>query len=524
MRAGSQFLIGSVSTLLASGFIAATPIPVHTTSGTAHVLEATHGSPPKHTSHTSSPEHGSTFHHKTEAQPDHQKDRKAEFDGDKHFAIFHTDGKFDDKFGVTFAERAKKYKRIHVVLNGIQNHEGAVHDWHDWNHKMDELSKKSGHNFHKSEKVYYRGGSPFMSNPTEAKADSMPHEKLFVKPTPEAGKVPNLHDLKDLHKHLEQYKDTDMKGHIYQSGPAPEAEVLGSAQAAKDHGVKITKVHHILGYNTRQDTESREKASEKTQGYATNLHKNMKAIHGHGIQTVMTNSYHNFKDTPGTTQDYHFIEGRVPDHHLDQVGKHDRFALEQFAKTDRTIKGKTGKEPHKYLGSDHSTTISDADMWRMRYNEPADDLVTMKLRKHNIQAAQNNRAMLESGSNTEHRMGSAINGLIYPCQAEACDANHIALVHLADERKRKGEAAYSPVHIGDNTRMNEAKEGQEVHGVSPLPHQDNKQHVTELLEHYFPQDPTHPAVRHGYAITAETVKLRNEEARKEKEALQKQAR
>jgi len=401
--------------------------------------------------------------------------------------IVHTDGKFDDKVNIALADRLYPYQAQHIVFNGIQDHKAAQADMHDFFEQTKQKDAELGLENHNSKKHYYSGGSPFMVQDEysgQSVPEKMSHEDLFVQP--EHGYYPppppRIHPLAALNTHLSRY--SGKVAHIHQIAPAPKEDILFSSTAAKNNDINVSEFGHYLGYNSRQDSKSKKKASEDTQDFVTSLGANMESIHGPGVNTILTNSFHNLGGSHGATQDYDFLEHRFPPKHTKQVGEDEPFHKIQMEKASKEIKDVLNRTPAPYIGSNGELT--QADVFRMRKNNPANDPTTIKLRKHNIAAAKKNRDMFPEKHNYYNRLNSVVAGFVEPCQAETCDANHLAVNWVAKQREKNGIRAFENVTVGKNIRMGRAGENDEVHGVSPIPHPQSKKEVTAVLKHFFP--------------------------------------
>ncbi|UZJ52717.1 hypothetical protein CBS101457_002037 [Exobasidium rhododendri] len=422
--------------------------------------------------------------------------------------ILHTDAKFDDKLAALLAERMENYGTMHVVLNGINDHEGALGDMHLFRQKMKAMNEKMGSGFRHADTVhYYRGGSPFMVQDKATKewvAEKMGHEELFNRPGM-GTRVPKLHRLEDLEAALGESKSRE--AHIYQIGPTPEREVLQSAEWAAKSGKLVTQTGHIVGYNTRQDRKSRTEASQETQNFAVNFARNMKEkSRNENNKVILSNSQYNFRDkdgklTQGTTQPYHVLDGRVPQEDLDQVGRLELFHLSQLHKSNYEIEQEPGHRALPYVGLHGDLT--EQETWMMRLNDEERYPGTNWLREQNLPILRANLAHLIEIKGTEKnnvvsRLKSVLVGLEEGCMVEACDANHIALHHIAVQNEKLGHRdavqddnlgsqSFHPVTIKTNVRLEPATHPEEVHGVSPNVYPSAKAHVTHLIQQYLPK-------------------------------------
>jgi hypothetical protein len=195
------------------------PVPMQSTS-----------SPSRHTSpggHSPPSGHTSPSRHPVEEGPEHSGKSQAK-KRKKNVLINFTDNKVDDKIGITASERLNKYKDVHIIYSGIKDTRGAHVDQADWHHSMDNRNAKTGNKFHKANRTFYSGGTPFTRKNADGKEEAiaMPHEKLFVKQRDKRPPPPPLHDFNDIDKHFEKYQNKKRKADIFMSGPTVSSSII----------------------------------------------------------------------------------------------------------------------------------------------------------------------------------------------------------------------------------------------------------------------------------------------------------
>jgi hypothetical protein len=210
---------------------------------------------------------------------------------------------------------------------------------------------------------------------------------------------------------------------------------------------------------------------------------------------LLSNSYYNFRDedgnlAEGTTQPYRALLGRVPQEDLDQVGRLEKFHKAQLDRGSRAINAYEGHRALEYQGLGGGE-LTAHEVWMMRLND--NDLYpgTDALRNFNIPRIEANLALLtrlkegenKKDDNMVSRLRSALVGIKQDCLVEACDANHVALHHLAATR-----TGYHPITIRENTRIAKAEPGDPIHGYSPNVHPKAKEWATSLIQHYLPTE------------------------------------
>lgn len=385
-----------------------------------------------------------------------------------------TDGKHDDKMAMTFGERKGDYDEHHVLINGVHNTDATHHNIDDWNQWMDYASEGQP-----IPRKFFRGSTPFIDEDGQPMASS--HEEIFENQqggNVYAARQTLLRELHGLPGHL--YEHRGKHADFVSMAPIPYAELLHVLGAMRNAGIILDSFHHIAGYNSRQDYASRRRVTAETDTFLQSLQDQ---IHQYFPQchVYMTNTKHNFEaDHAGGTQDFDDMVGRFPAHHMDQVGILDTFAMSQIEATKSAL----GNNFYPFVGNDGESEITPAEVWEARRNEDPHSERTQRLRRNILRAIEVNLQRIEQGHNLHNRLPSLAQGIRNTCQGEACDFNHVALLH---ESLNTGEPELEHVHIGNGIKFRSGNPRREnVHGLSPQRKSYNKAVTTHILKNTFP--------------------------------------
>lgn len=385
-----------------------------------------------------------------------------------------TDGKHDDKMAMTYGEKKGFYDAHHVFINGVANTDATHHNIDDWNQWME----GAGHQGVPRE--YFRGSTPFKYADGSPMASS--HEEIFEHQQAQELYQPErksqLHDLDQLPGHL--YQHAGKHADFVSMAPIPLEELLHLLQQFQDAGIILDSFHHIAGYNSRQDYASRRQPSAATNEFLKNLIHYVHGFYPH-CHVFMTSSKFNFdKKDAGGTQNFADMVGMFPAHHLDQVGFLETFTQSQIQATKDAL----GDAFYPFYGADDHSPITQAEIWEARRNANPNSERTKKLRENILTAIAINMENLPERHNLKNRLPSVAQGIDKACQGEACDFNHVALLHNSLET---GKPALQHIHVEDGINFRAAHpDGDDIHGLSPQLKKSNKAVTTRIMKNAFP--------------------------------------
>lgn len=401
----------------------------------------------------------------------------------KKLAFFSTDSKVDDNLALGLARHTKRYHRAHIFHDGVADSYGSMITTENTQRYMENKLKYPLRDDDTAmTRIHYEGESPFRQEDGYIKTqdhetsiflgdqvDEEPDQVLSDDEIDSSGSEDlafYLFQPQYLKENLEGPADESKRGDFFSHAPVPKMVLRHRLRKLAENGIQLDNFHHILGYNTRQDIRSSEKASDATQEYAMSL-KNLVHQYHPNARVIITNSFHNLGGADGGLQPYSQLEKVLPSYSLRQIGSEETFYLRQMEKVYQYLLRKR-RDPVPFQGL-NGESMTQEEVWRARCNAP-NDAQAAWLRQSILYAAHENLKKLKRGSHLWQRLSSVIKGLERECLGLACDFNHHAIVHEAIKAAANGITdAFVPIRIDANIKMRHAEPGEGDHGVTPHP-------------------------------------------------------
>lgn len=253
---------------------------------------------------------------------------------------------------------------------------------------------------------------------------------------------------------------------------------------------KIGFLHSTVGYNNNQGPEHQSNGDAEKK-HLQGIHRKLQNAEAFPI---LIQSKTTFGGPSGGTQPVSWLKGRTPREYLLAATEKERFHVDQMLEADRMIAEHNARHMH-----DHSMQVpvprpipgeTYAQQQQNTYLARAkDDEYGRKLAGILIDGATQRQESIahtdgdeSAKQNIIRRLDAAKKGWINECEAETCDANHVAVT--LDAYFNHPEK-FVPATAISGREIRKAEDGDEIHGQTLLG--ETNDHSRELLEPAFPK-------------------------------------